>query len=562
MTAVTDRAVHILLDGTPGWTRTRDQDLQVWWSGHGAAQGVTIRAAADALLLARSLSEVGDVEQKRELMGVDGHFALVIRSPRGVFLATDRVGSIPLLIGENGLRIAVGTNIHIVRRQLGLAAHDPVGVLQYAMAGYTLDDRTIYRGLHILRPGEWCHIAPDGTVRQGRWYRYQPWRIDAAADAAEWRRRLIACNDALFAKLVRSLNGRPVMLPLSGGFDSRLVASGLRRHGYRAVTCFSYGHAGNFEAGAAKQVAEKLGYSWHFVEHDSRLVQQTLASEDFRSYVEASDNGGALPFFQDFAAITALRRQSLVPDGAIFINGNSGDFISGNHVPTKVYDAPALASWEGRVERVVADFSAKHFSLWRDLRSPANVAAIGAELTRLVARDVPAPLPEIFDYAMWESLEFDARQSRFVINGQRIYEHFGHGWRLPLWDNDYLNFWQVVPPSQKREQKLYRDTLLEADWGGVWQSIPLNPQKRWRLPPAAMALRLLAKALLAPMPRSIWKEFDRRVFSYWTGILGTSAVRPYRDLLFDRHGARGPNSFRSLDLLSGHGVAVDNLWTN
>ena len=553
----------ILLDAAPGWSQAVKGDLRVCWSGHASCEGIAIRNASDALALAQRLADaVQEDDRKCRLMAIDGHFALVVRSPQGVLLATDRVASIPLLVGISGAVVAVGGSIHGLRRYLAPPAHDGLGVLEFAMAGYTLDDRTIYAGVHFMRPGEWRHVGTDGAIQGGRWYRYRPWRIDADADQAEWQRRLLARNDALFAKLVRSLDGRPVMLPLSGGFDSRLVASGLHRHGYRDVTCFSYGQAGNFEAVAAKQVAAKLGYAWHFVEHDARLVQKTLASEDFRNYVEETYTGAALPFFQDFAAIATLRKRGLVPDGAVFINGNSGDFISGNHVPTKIYDAPPLASWEARVDRLIAAFSAKHFCLWHDLRTPANVAAIGAELARIIKRDIPASLREEFDYAIWEAIELDARQSRFVINGQRIYEHFGHAWRLPLWDNDYLDFWEAVPPSLKRAQKLYRDTLIAADWGGVWQSIPLNPERRWRLPPAAMALRLLAKALFAPMPRRVWKEFDRRVFSYWTTVLGTYAVRPYYDVVFDRRGARNANSFRSLDLLAGHGVAVESLWSN
>ncbi len=552
-------SIDILLDARPGWSAAAAPDLHVRWAGHGSFEGAAIRAAADALALSQRLSGAKDIaERERLLMAIDGHFALVIRSPEGVLLVTDRVRSIPLLVARNGARCAVGGSIIALCRHLGITSHDPTGVLQYAMAGYTLDDRTIYQNVHILQPGEWRFIAADGEARQGRWYRYQPWRVDPKQ--ADWQQSLLACNDALFGKLVRSLDGRPVMLPLSGGLDSRLVASALHRHGHRAVTCFSYGHAGNFEAAAARQVAEKLGYPWYFIEHDTSLVRQTLASDDFRNYVETSDTGAALPFFQDFAAIASLRKQGLVPDGAIFINGNSGDYISGNHVPTKIYDASPLVSWDARADRIIAAFSAKHFSLWRDLRSPANVATIGAELARLIARDSSAPLPENLDYAIWETLELDARQSRFVINGQRIYEHFGYGWRLPLWDNDYLAFWQAVPPALKRAQKLYRDTLLNSDWGGVWRSIPLNPQRRWHLPPAAMALRLLAKALFAPLPRRMWLEFDHRVFSYWTVVLGTYAVRPYRDVLFDKHGARGPNAFRSLDRLIEHSVAVDALW--
>lgn len=551
----------ILLDAVPGWSRAVQNDVYVWWSGYGSFEGNSIKVASDALAMAHRIERADhDAERDSLLSGIDGHFSLAIRSAKGVFLAADRVASIPLLVGKNGFRIAVSSNIHALRRHFGIAAHDAVGVLQFAMAGYTLDERTIYQDTQMLRPGEWRHFSATGVLREGRWYRYQPWRIDAEADQAEWRRRLLARNDVVFEKLVRSLDGRQVMLPLSGGFDSRLVASGLHRHGYRAVTCFSYGHAANFEAAAAQKVAAKLGYPWHFVAHDARLIRKTLASGSFQAYVEATETGAALPFFQDFAAIASLRERGLVPDGAIFINGNTGDFISGNHVPSEIYDAPPLASWEERLDRLVTAFSAKHFSLWRDLRSPANLATIAGELARLISRDMPAQLSQGLDYAIWEALEFGARQSHFVINGQRIYEHFGHSWRLPMWDRDYLDFWQSVPPSQKREQKLYRDTLMAANWGGVWQSIPLNPQRRWHLPPVASTLRLLTKALFAPLPRRAWKEFDRRVFSYWTNVLGTHAVRPYRDLLFDRHGARAANSFRTLDLLSAHGVAVDSLW--
>ena len=41
---------------------------------------------------------------------------------------------------------------------------------------------------------------------------------------------------------------------------------------------------------------------------------------------------------------------------------------------------------------------------------------------------------------VYEILEYENRQCKYVINGQRLYEYFKYEWRLPLWDNLYLDF--------------------------------------------------------------------------------------------------------------------------
>ena len=56
-------------------------------------------------------------------------------------------------------------------------------------------------------------------------------------------------------------------------------------------------------------------------------------------------------------------------------------------------------------------------------------------------------------HRIYEILEFEDRQVKYVINGQRLYEFFGYEWRLPLWDSLYLNFWEKVPLEYKFDQK-------------------------------------------------------------------------------------------------------------
>ena len=72
------------------------------------------------------------------------------------------------------------------------------------------------------------------------------------------------------------------------------------------------------------------------------------------------------------------------------------------------------------------------------------------------------------DHLFYEYSEFIDRQSKYTISGQRMYEYYGYDWRLPLWDDEYLLFWQKVPLNFKLKQKLYIEMLKKNNFGNVW----------------------------------------------------------------------------------------------
>lgn len=542
------------------WRHWSDGNVTVWWNGHAFIEGALyegVAAAQRAATLLTPLIGANDASLSAALQGFDGHFAIVIQTPAGTLATVDRVRSIPVLIrtGPRG-HLQIADRIAPLLQSGPDDDTDADASLAVAMAGYTLDGRTLYRDVLSLSAGEFL-VAPVGQpARRHLWYAYQPWLIDTAAAPGDWPARLTRAHEALFAKLARSLDGRPVMLPLSGGYDSRLVVSGLHHVGYRNIVCYSYGRPQNEEAKAARTIAEKLALPWHYVAYDRAITRAALTGADFRAYLDGADTAAAIPFFQDFAAIQHLKREKLVPDGAVFINGNSGDFISGNHVPLAIYDHCTSAGVAWR-DALVRQFLDKHFALWQDLNTSHNRTRLAQILFAWLERRVPADLPADMMPAAWEALEYSARQANFVINGQRIYEFFGHAWRLPLWDNEYVAFWQTVPAVHKRGQTLYRSTLHAANWGGVWSDIPLNPPQRWHLPIWAKWLRSGAKLVSAPFGRKAWRRVDRQIFYYWLDVLATYATASYADALFDRRGFRSALSFRGQQYLARHGRGAD-----
>ena len=83
----------------------------------------------------------------------------------------------------------------------------------------------------------------------------------------------------------------------------------------------------------------------------------------------------------------------------------------------------------------------KHFGLWLDLKDSKTFCGLKAYLER--TNEVKAPLNEpLKAYSLYEFLEFQNRQSKYVLGNQRSYEVFGWDWHLPLWDNEYVEFYK------------------------------------------------------------------------------------------------------------------------
>jgi asparagine synthase (glutamine-hydrolysing) len=54
------------------------------------------------------------------------------------------------------------------------------------------------------------------------------------------------------------------------------------------------------------------------------------------------------------------------------------------------------------------------------------------------------------------------RLARFIINAVRVYEYFGLQWRMPLWDNELVEFWYRIPTAPRRKNALYNEYLLNS----------------------------------------------------------------------------------------------------
>jgi asparagine synthase (glutamine-hydrolysing) len=539
-----------------GWSVWRGPSRAAWFKGFFVKDG-RVREGRDAAHhLAENIDPNGEpVALGRVIDSLDGHFAFAVEKGGRILAAVDRIRSIPLFLATDRDGWCVLDRPRQWLRAAGPPLPNREAGLEVAMSGYCTGRDTLYANLSQLTGGELAVVGEgiQGAIRS-RYYAYRAWELEAGESLDKARARLAEVTRAVFEKTAASLAGRPMLLPLSAGLDSRLVASAFHELGVRDLYCYAYGSPGNHEALASRHLADRLGFRWHFVPYRPKRVREFVRSDPYRAYMDRADSCASVPFLQDLLALSVLNERKLVPADAVVINGNSGDFITGGHIVSQLRQPRHDLDEIARRRRVLDAHIEKHFSLWRDLRTPVNDEVIRRRLDRLIGEELAGMPPPEADHGLHEFLECHARQGNFVVTGQRVYEHMGLAWRLPLWDRDYLDFWRGLPLAFKAGQRLYRTFLSEQNWGGVWDRLdyPKTVRPKW-----AAALRLAAKCAAAPLGQRAWQALDRRVFAYWTDILSTYATVPYKRSLFDRRGFRNAIALRAEAYLALHGRLPD-----
>jgi len=246
-----------------------------------------------------------------------------------------------------------------------------------------------------------------------------------------------------------------------------------------------------------------------------------------------------------------------VPDDAIFINGMSGDFLTGSHIPEILQDRDCSLGRLQRKEQVLNALFDKHYSLWGSLKSSRNKKIVFNKLWNEIKKESNGlPIDSNNDFGLYEFSEFKNRQTRYVITVQRVYEFFDYDWRLPLWDKEYLNFWEKIQLTHKIDRNLFVEMVEDNDWGGVWS---LKYPTPYLTPKWIGIIRHICKIPFVLFGREKWKLFDKRFFYYWTEILCKMGITPYYKVVFDTREYRSAVSWLSENYVAKVRNIISNL---
>lgn len=420
------------------WTKISLPNRVIWFQGFIEADGQYYNQ--------KNITEYFQTKRDRnDFTTVSGNFAIIIEQEEETAIFADRVRSIPLFYyqDEDGNWIITDQ----LNKDMIEGKWDDLAVYEFLLTGYVSGKNTLYPHIYQLEAGQYVVFSRDG-VKQVEYFQYyhQPEEQMDLDSAVEELKKVFY---DVFGRLAKRLKGQQVMIPLSGGYDSRIVALLLKEVGIDSLSSFTYGNAQNSEAKKSKEIAERLGIPWTIYPYTKEQWKQWYHSESWRHYVSIAANCSSIPHLQDWPAVQAITQE--MDHSFVFVPGHTGDFLGGSHLSPHF-----LVKSSFSLDEVVEQIMNKHHRLW-EARQKEVYEQVKNKIKNSLhgfAYEHPEEASALFEYWDWKE-----RQAKFIVNSLRVYEFFGHRWEIPLWDHKLIDFFLKVPLRYRYNKYLYDITL-------------------------------------------------------------------------------------------------------
>lgn len=417
----------------------------------------------------RRLLELFELERiENVLQQLNGAFCLIWEKDEQVVCAVDRLRSLPLFYTRNDGNMQIGDDVDALVKNMPVRNILEISEKEFISTSlFVTGNKTLLEGLYQVEAGTFC-VFDKETSKISTVQYFQMEHGEFVNDFNELEKNFWQAYGMVAKHLVRALNGRTAVIPLSGGADSRMVLTMLKMEEYKNVICYTYGRENNAEAEISRHVAEEFGYPWIFVPYTKKMWKEARKSKELLDYKEYAFAFTSTPHLQDFLAVKYLTGKKMIPQDGVFVPGHSGDLIAGSHI-TKEYLKKDL-SRDAFLQSVYSKFFTSH---------------IDSEIKEGIAKRFPlCEAGETEKMASWtEWFNIQERQAKFIVNSVRVYEFFGHEWLIPLWDNCLFEFWKHVPMEWRYQRKLYftivksqipstNDASIKKEVANVMRGIP------------------------------------------------------------------------------------------
>lgn len=424
---------------------------------------------------------------------LNGLFSVVIRTEKGIWATVDHGRSFPLFYYHKNNAFVLTDNPDCLKDAGIPMVIEENNAMMLQLSGFVPGDKTLLEGVFQLLSGE--SLCYENEILKKEFHTEYLTKILSEKSREELKSDLKEVFGHVGKRMVQFLNGRQVVIPLSGGFDSRIIVYLLRKNNYSNVLCFTYGKQNTPELNTAQKTALNLGYEWLFIDYQKYFDYSFNRDETFKRYVDFAANYGQKFYLQEYFAMQELLKLNKLSENSVFVSGHSGA-IAGHLLKKEMLDKDF-----SYLDEAVNSVFSLVFPKRKELKK------VRKELSFLTNGENKYP-----SFLVYENWRFKETTAKLGLNSSKLWDFYGYEYQLPLWDKELFEFFLTVPLEHKYDKNLYSETLSELfmEYDVYFPNEELVPSEKLM---KKMSLRHKIKTQF-PCLKRIVNRFSSKIWNY------------------------------------------------
>ncbi len=377
------------------------------------------------------------------LRELNGNFAAVINFCDKAYLISDKIRSYPLIYTRQNDEkwFITDSAIGVDNNKLITKKFNSLNSLEFLALGYVSGNETLYEGIFTVDAGEYVVLEKNSIGRRTSYFKYI---FDKETfDKETIIKKAHESLEKAFQRTIATIPpGSQIVIPLSGGYDSRLIACLCKKYNLKNVVCYTYGRLDSFEVSISRKVAGQLEFEWHYVEYTAESFAESIKSDKFKKFISYTNNCNSIPHVQEFLALNKLISNGILKKRAIIIPGFCGDLFGGSKVPKEVLQWGTSKLKKKNFAKTIY----YHFYDLNVLKKSAQKKVCDKIEQGIRPFNISTEDKFLNHYEQWC---ISNRLAKYIVNSIRVYEFFEMDWRMPLWDDNYAEVWYRVPWRHK-----------------------------------------------------------------------------------------------------------------
>lgn len=438
------------------------------------------------------------------LQHLNGRYDIAVwdRRNRVLHFVSDRFGANRHYVLKRSGVLHIACEVKALAVFLDYIEVDPAGLASMLSFGYHIGDLTILKDVKCLPNARYLkYCAADDWLRIDRYWNYPYGELEPLPGTEA--ELAAALHDHLLTALKRRLRGvRKVLLPISGGLDSRTMAGLLAQSGFAGdVLAYSYGQRSSRDVRYGRAIAKKLGYRHVIVPTPGDFMTRHLEQAAWRFDAEWSAELNWGPRFSHSHPILGDTH------GYLVLSGMFGDLILGEGGFVGEYRRRA-----GDIPQPVARLMEIFLACNKEYTSPTETRSLfqsqqatdAYERIQDIICSTLTPVQSFLPFYALNHSEFQHRQKRHTATVSQSLE-YDLKTITPFLDRDVVDFACRIPYELLGGKLLYKHMIRDhlpkvaalpyGETGLPLTKSPLREALHWRVQRALACFPALARKL-------------------------------------------------------------------